>query len=106
MRLVVERAVSPTSVEPRPTTRAEDAGHSRASPRLHGWMWWLHRDGGERGLARRASRPLCISADGGDGMAFQAHTAIREVEGGDDADDAQGMPLLVHAVAWVARCAW
>ena len=53
-------------------------------------------DGGERGLAGRLPEGG-VAADGGD-RGVPAPHRDREVEGGDDADHAERVPLLEHAV--------
>ena len=54
-------------------------------------------DGGQRHLGRRLPESG-VATDGGDG-AVPGPDGHREVEGRDDAHDAEGVPLLVHAVA-------
>ena len=56
----------------------------------------LHRDRAERGPLRRLPEDR-VTADGGDGRVPRPHRD-REVEGGDDADRAERVPLLHHPV--------
>merc|ERR1712002_349455 len=55
-------------------------------------------DANERS-SRRAFPQAAIAANEGDG-GVPAEDGDREIEGGDDADDAKGIPLLQQHVAW------
>ena len=85
---------SPTT-EPGPMDEVEDA--LQAVPLHHGVADVLHGDGGQR-CRRRRLPDRGVAADGGQGR-VPGPDRDREVEGRDDADHAQRVPLLVHPVA-------